>query len=75
MLAIIRANRSGDFVDPFALALPSLEPDHEHPMLEQRIEQQFIDSADLKYQSAQVLSKPIASVSYTHLTLPTNREV
>jgi len=30
-------------------------------MLEQRIEQQFIDSADLKYQAAQVLSKPIAS--------------
>lgn len=29
-------------------------------MLEQRIEQHFIDSADLKYQSAQVLSKPIA---------------
>ena len=29
-------------------------------MLEQRIEQQFIDSADLKYQSAQILSKPIA---------------
>lgn len=29
-------------------------------MLEQRIEQNFIDSADLKYQSAQVLSKPIA---------------
>ncbi len=31
------------------------------PMLEQRIEQQFIDSADLKYQAAQVLSKPIAA--------------
>ncbi len=30
-------------------------------MLEQRIEQQFIDSADLKYQSAQGLSKPIAN--------------
>ena len=29
-------------------------------MLEQRIEHQFIDSADLKYQSAQALSKPIA---------------
>ena len=28
-------------------------------MLEQRIEQQFIDSADLKYQAAQVLNKPI----------------
>ena len=30
------------------------------PMLEQRIQQHFIDSADLKYQSAQILSKPIA---------------
>ncbi|MES2977860.1 MAG: phosphoheptose isomerase [Pseudomonadota bacterium] len=30
-------------------------------MLEQRIEQHFIDSADLKYQSAQVLSKPVAA--------------
>ncbi len=30
-------------------------------MLEQRIEQHFIDSADLKYQVAQILSKPIAA--------------
>ena len=30
-------------------------------MLEQRIEQHFIDSADLKYQAAQLLSKPIAA--------------
>jgi D-sedoheptulose 7-phosphate isomerase len=30
-------------------------------MLEQRIEQQFIDSADLKYQAAQSLSKPLAA--------------
>lgn len=30
-------------------------------MLEQRIEQHFVDSADLKYQSAQSLSKPIAA--------------
>lgn len=29
-------------------------------MLEQRIQQHFIDSADLKYQTAQLLSKPIA---------------
>ena len=29
-------------------------------MLEQRIQQHFIDSADLKYQAAQALSKPIA---------------
>lgn len=28
-------------------------------MLEQRIEQQFIDSADLKYKAAQILNKPI----------------
>ncbi len=30
-------------------------------MLEQRIQQHFIDSADLKYQSAQALSKPISA--------------
>ncbi len=30
-------------------------------MLEQRIQQNFIDSADLKYQAAQTLSKPIAA--------------
>jgi len=30
-------------------------------MFEQRIEQHFIDSADLKYQAAQLLSKPIAA--------------
>ncbi len=30
-------------------------------MLEQRIEKHFIDSADLKYQAAQILSKPIAA--------------
>jgi D-sedoheptulose 7-phosphate isomerase len=30
-------------------------------MLEQRIQQQFIDSADLKYQAAEPLSKPIAA--------------
>ena len=29
-------------------------------MLEQRIGQQFIDSADLKYQAAEHMSKPIA---------------
>ena len=29
-------------------------------MVEQRIQQHFIDSADLKYQASQVLSKPIA---------------
>ena len=31
------------------------------PMLEQRIQQQFFDSADLKYAAAEVLSKPIAN--------------
>ena len=36
-------------------------------MLEQRIEQQFIDSADLKYQAAQTLSKPMAEAD---LALP-----
>ena len=30
------------------------------PMLEQRIQQQFFDSADLKYASAEMLSRPIA---------------
>lgn len=30
-------------------------------MLEQRIQQNFTESADLKYQSAQILSKPIAA--------------
>ena len=30
------------------------------PMLEQRIQQQFFDSADLKYASAEILSRPIA---------------
>jgi D-sedoheptulose 7-phosphate isomerase len=30
-------------------------------MIEQRIEQHFIDSADLKYQAAQVLSKPVTA--------------
>jgi len=30
------------------------------PMLEQRIQQQFFDSADLKYQAAETLTRPIA---------------
>jgi len=41
-------------------------------MLEQRIEQQFIDSADLKYQSAQSLSKPIAAAVQAILTSVTS---
>jgi D-sedoheptulose 7-phosphate isomerase len=34
---------------------------YHRPMLEQRIQQQFFDSADLKYQSAETLSRPIAA--------------
>ncbi|MFM8624432.1 MAG: phosphoheptose isomerase [Betaproteobacteria bacterium] len=41
-------------------------------MLEQRIEQQFIDSADLKYQSAQSLSKPLAAAVQAILTSVTS---
>jgi D-sedoheptulose 7-phosphate isomerase len=41
-------------------------------MLEQRIEQHFIDSADLKYQSAQVLSKPIAAAIQAMLACVTS---
>jgi len=37
-----------------------LQPGIIAPMLEQRIQQHFIDSADLKYQAAPLLSKPIA---------------
>lgn len=32
-------------------------------MLEQRIQQQFFDSADLKYQSAEVLARPLAEAA------------
>ena len=32
-------------------------------MLEQRIQQQFFDSADLKYQAAEMLARPIADAS------------
>ena len=41
-------------------------------MLEQHIEQQFIDSADLKYQAAQVLSKPIAAAVHASLASVTS---
>ena len=40
-------------------------------MLAQRIEQHFIDSADLKYQAAQLLSKPIAAAVQAILTCVT----
>jgi D-sedoheptulose 7-phosphate isomerase len=41
-------------------------------MLEQRIQQHFIDSADLKYQAAQVLSKPIAQAVQAMLACVTS---
>ena len=41
-------------------------------MLEQRIQQHFIDSADLKYQSAQSLSKPIAQAVQAMLACVTS---
>ena len=41
-------------------------------MLEQRIQQHFIDSADLKYQAAQILSKPIAAAVQAILACVTN---
>ena len=41
-------------------------------MLEQRIQQHFIDSADLKYQSAQTLSKPIAQAVQAMLACVTS---
>jgi D-sedoheptulose 7-phosphate isomerase len=41
-------------------------------MLEQRIQQHFIESADLKYQAAQILSKPIASAVEAILTCVTS---
>jgi D-sedoheptulose 7-phosphate isomerase len=41
-------------------------------MLEQRIQQHFIDSADLKYQAAQILSQPIAAAVQAMLTCVTS---
>jgi D-sedoheptulose 7-phosphate isomerase len=41
-------------------------------MLEQRIQQHFIDSADLKYQSAEALSKPIAAAVQAMLACVTS---
>jgi D-sedoheptulose 7-phosphate isomerase len=41
-------------------------------MLEQRIQQHFIDSADLKYQAAQSLSKPIAAAVHAVLACVTS---
>ena len=45
---------------------------YDRPMLEQRIEQHFIDSADLKYQAAQILSKPISAAVQAILASVTN---
>ena len=45
---------------------------YHQPMLEQRIEQQFIDSADLKYQAAHILSKPIAAAVHAILASVTS---
>ena len=42
------------------------------PMLEQRIQQHFIDSADLKYQAAPILSKPIAAAVQAMLACVTS---
>ena len=39
-------------------------------MIEQRIQQQFIDSADLKYQAAQTLARPIADAVQAAAPLP-----
>jgi len=41
-------------------------------MLEQRIQQHFIDSADLKYQAAQALSQPIGAAVQAMLACVTN---
>ena len=41
-------------------------------MLEQRIQQHFIDSADLKYQSAQILGKPISDAVQAVMTCVTS---
>ncbi|BCN37192.1 phosphosugar isomerase [Alicycliphilus denitrificans] len=41
-------------------------------MLEQRIQQHFIDSADLKYQAAQALSQPITAAVQAILACVTN---
>ncbi len=41
-------------------------------MLEQRIQQHFYDSADLKYQAAQLLSQPIAAAVQAMLTCVTS---
>ena len=41
-------------------------------MLEQRIQQQFFDSADLKYQVAELMARPVADASAALLSALTN---
>jgi D-sedoheptulose 7-phosphate isomerase len=45
---------------------------HSYQMLAQRIEQQFLESADLKYHAAALLSKPIAMAIEAIMTAITN---
>ncbi len=40
-----------------------LRLEYDQPMLEQRIQQQFFDSADLKYAAAETLTRPIAEAT------------
>jgi D-sedoheptulose 7-phosphate isomerase len=47
-------------------------PVSSRPMLEQRIQQHFIDSADLKYQAGPVLSKPISQAMQAILACVTS---
>ena len=39
-------------------------------MLEQRIQQQFFESADLKYQSAETLARPVAEAAQAQGFVP-----
>ena len=45
---------------------------HRCTMLEQRIQQQFFDSADLQYRSAETLHRPIAEAAAALLSAITN---
>jgi threonine dehydrogenase-like Zn-dependent dehydrogenase len=57
---------------PFATKAITSGGYHRALMLEQRIQQHFIDSADLKYQAAQVLSQPIAAAVHAILACVTS---
>ena len=39
-------------------------------MLEQRIQQQFFEGADLQYQTAEALARPIAEAANAMVSLP-----